>query len=274
MTLLTVSVPDKRMGGTLAGSKLFTPPFVVALVLLGTAVILAGPVTRWMAIKQIKKALPLKAPLSRLDAAAIAPYRLREPHVLESEFIEALGTDQYLSWTIENPEAAPDDPLRFAHLFVTYYSGGADLVPHVPDICYLGAGYDPARPHETAEMDVRSWGAKSAALPLKVCTFAKSALFDRREITVVYTFACNGRFAADAHQVRIILSDLTTTYAFFSKVEASFFAGTVIDGKARPVRWASREESVGGVRRLFERLLPVLVRDHWPDFEAAEREAS
>jgi hypothetical protein len=34
---------------------------------------------------------------------------------------------------------------------------------------------------------------------------------------------------------------------------------------------ASREQTVEGAKALFNVILPILVRDHWPDFDAAER---
>jgi hypothetical protein len=58
----------------------------------------------------------------------------------------------------------------------------------------------------------------------------------------------------------VLLNDLTNTYAYFSKVEVSFPRAT-------------REQCVAGARKLYNRLLPVLLEAHWPDFEASEREA-
>jgi len=60
--------------------------------------------------------------------------------------------------------------------------------------------------------------------------------------------------------VRLLINDMANTYAFFSKIETSF-----------PL--ATREQNVEGARKLFGYVLPVLLRDHMPDFEAAEAEA-
>ena len=46
-------------------------------------------------------------------------------------------------------------------------------------------------------------------------------------------------------------------YAYFSKVELTFPSAT-------------RAQSIEGAGMLFSRLLPALVDEHWPDFEAAE----
>ncbi len=60
--------------------------------------------------------------------------------------------------------------------------------------------------------------------------------------------------------MRYLLNKLTNTYAYFSKVEINFPKAT-------------REETVKGVGKLYGRVLPLLVADHWPDFEKMERAA-
>ena len=48
-----------------------TAPFVVAVVMLGIAAVLAGPVGKWMNIKHAKLPLALVSPLSALDEEAL-----------------------------------------------------------------------------------------------------------------------------------------------------------------------------------------------------------
>ena len=137
---------DARRGSV---SRLFTTQFTVAVMLLATAALLAGPVAKRLQIKQAKRALPLQKPLGTINTVALAPYHVWHRRTLDPVIIDALGTDRYLSCTLEDTSAPRGDPLRYANLFVTYYSGGGHLVPHTPDVCYLGAGYAPAQPHET-----------------------------------------------------------------------------------------------------------------------------
>jgi len=230
---------------------LITLPFGITVALLGAAAILAGPVSSWMDFQQGKAALPLKRPLGALDAAGLLPYRAIERQVLESTIVEALGTDQYINWVLEDTSVPPTDPLRYAHLFVTYDTGGVNLVPHTPDECRLGAGYEAAQPHENVDVHV------PMTIPVRLCTFLKTAVFNREEVSVVYTFHCNGKFVATRNGVRRLISDWSNRHAYFSKVEVSFPRAT-------------REQSLQGAAKLFERLLPVLIKDHFPDFEAAE----
>ena len=233
---------------------LVTLPFGIAVGLLGTAAILAGPVASWMDFQQGKVSLPLKKPFGALDVEKLLPYRAIERQALESTVVEALGTDQYINWLLEDTSAPQTDPLRYAHLFVTYDTGGVNLVPHTPDECRLGAGYQAAQPHENIDIDV------PIKVPVRLCTFLKTAVFNREEVSVVYTFHCNGKFVATRNGVRLLINDLSNRYAYFSKVEVSFPRAT-------------RAQSIEGAAKLFERLLPVLMKDHFPDFEAAESAA-
>lgn len=237
-----------------------TAPFLVAVFLLFVAWIFAGPLAGYWNIKQSKERLSLKRPLNALDPGLLAPYRVVNRVVLESVVEEALGTGDYVQWMLENPQLPPSDPLRFVQLFVTYYSGGHNLVPHTPDVCYLGAGYQPTQPHESIELDVPIAEVADGKLPVRVLTFGKTAVFDREEQSVVYTFNCNGRFVNTRTAVRVLINDLTNTYAYFSKIEISFPRAT-------------REQCIDGAAKLFARVVPVLLRDHFPDFEASERAA-
>ena len=240
--------------------RLVTPPFMVAVILLAAAAVVAQIGARSLRLKLGKQPLPLRVPLARLEERAIAPYRVIRRHVLDPVIVETLGTDQYLNWQLEDTSVPANDPLRFASLFVTYDTGGHNLVPHTPDVCRLGGGYEPAQPHENIEIDVPSLSPHVAALPVRVCTFAKTALYDHSQETVVYTFHCNGRFVATRNDVRWRINALANTYAYFSKVEISFPKAT-------------RAQSIEGARKLYGYVLPILLRNHWPDFNAEEEAA-
>ncbi len=238
-------------------AKLVTAPFVVAVVLLGSAAILAGPVASRLDFRRAKEPLPLTARLTELDVDALYPYVLKEKKYLEPSFVEALGTEEYIQWKLEDTSAAPHDPLRFVNLFVTYYSGGVNLVPHTPDVCYLGNGYNPSQAHENMEMALPSLGAQTPEVPVRVCSFVKTAIFNSHETTVVYTFYCNGHFVSTRTGVRLLINDPAAKHAYFSKIEVSFPG-------------ADRSTSIKGARRIFDKVLPILIRDHFPDFQAAE----
>lgn len=238
--------PATRLG-------LLTAPFVVAVIILGGAAILAGPVAARLDFRAGKEAVPLRAPLYTLDEGALYPYVVKAKRELEPAVVDALGTTHYLAWRLEDTGVEATSPVRFADLFVTYYSGGGSLVPHTPDVCYLGNGYNPSQPHQNMTVAVPSLGED---VPIRVCSFIKTAIFDSDETTVVYTFYCNGQFVNTRTGVRILINDPTLKYAYFSKIEVSFPRAT-------------REETVAGARKLFDKVLPVLVHEHFPDLKAA-----
>lgn len=232
-------------------------PFVIAAAVLGLAAVLAGPVAARLDLHHSKAALPLRKPLGELSETQIAPYRVMQRHTLDSEVVSALGTDQYLSWTLEDTSVDANSPVRYCRLFVTYDTGGENLVPHVPDECMLGAGYQPAQAHENRDIVVPKVSTDGTTLPVRVCSFVKTAVFNREEVSVVYTFFVNGEYTSTRNGVRLLINDPRNKHAFFSKVEASFPA-------------AGREQNVQAAGKLFERLLPVLMKEHYPDFASGE----
>ena len=240
-----------------------SPPFIVAVVLLGVGAVLAGPLARWLpfaqalAFKRVKDPLPLVKPLPKLDVSAIEPYRVVQQLVHEPAVVEQLGTEDYISWRLEDTSVAADDPLRFVSLDVTYYTGGHNLVPHTPDVCRVGGGYQQSEPAETREVVIDTLPPEVQNVPLRLLTFVKTAIFDNNKTSVTYTFCCNGDFTASRDGVRLRVSDPTTNYAYFSKVEISFPD-------------ASREQNLAGAVKLLRRVLPVLRAEHWPDIAAAE----
>lgn len=234
-----------------------SPAFILAVVLLGSAAVLSGPVSSRLKFTQEKDALPLRKPFDLLDASKLGPYRVTDRLVFEPVVVEALGTDQYLMWRLEDTRLEAGDPLRVAQVFVTYYTGGGNLVPHTPDVCYLGSGYQPKQAHENVEVGVPG---RSEPIPMRLLTFERTAIFDRSDFSVTYTFHCNGAFTETRSGVRILTGDPRARYAYFSKIELSFPR-------------ASRDETQEGAARVLEYLLPVLLADHFPDYERAEREA-
>lgn len=207
-----------------------------------------------------KNPLPLKSPLSKLSKDAFAPYKFELSTTLPSAVEDALGADEYLDWVfVDTSITDVEDPTRYVHFVVTYNTGGRDLVPHTPDQCFLGQGYQPVE-MENVSIEVP---ALQQTIPMRVLTFVKTALQGGDRPTVTYLFHCNGQFVATRNDVRYLINTLNNRYAYFSKIELTFGAL-----RANPHN-ASREDSVKAAAKFLDRVLPVLLENHFPDWEAA-----
>jgi hypothetical protein len=230
------------------------PRFVICVVVLSLGAISV----QWLSaggFRFSKERLDLKLPLEELNQKKIEPYRLVGSDRIQKEEVEALGTEEYIRWRLENTSVSRNDPLRFATFFVTYYSGQPDQVPHVPEECFLGGGYQQLGADEKT-VHVSEMGAD---VPVRLLTFRKdSTIAADWAPTVVYCFNVNGRFVSSRNAVRFALSNPFERFGYFSKVEVTF---------GRPGEGAKDSQVVlKAAESLLGKVLPVLVRDHWPDW--------
>ncbi len=104
-TDLTMNASAKRRA-----QPLLTGPFVLAVLALAVAAILAGPVAGWIGFVRVKSPLPLKTPIAAFNTDALGPYRLVPEYgrrVLDSAVVDALGTEEYLYWIVEDTRPHP-----------------------------------------------------------------------------------------------------------------------------------------------------------------------
>jgi hypothetical protein len=256
---MTSETPNRAPDTVSHGLRSFwNPGFVLCGVLL---LAMAVGFKAWAERNKItlgaKLRVDLQQPLDRIDKHRIAPYKLVRHFTIESAMLGALGTDQYIHWLLENADvkdrAAPE---RYVTLFVTYYTGQPDPVPHVPEVCYVGGGYKPER-IRSEEFSIPLDG-KTETVPVKVLRFERSGYSETQKMVVLYTFSANGQFSASRNGVRTIVGDAGTQYAYYSKVEATF--GTP---DSRP----TEEVAVEAGRKLFAKIIPILVEDCWPDWD-------
>ncbi|MEE9293663.1 MAG: exosortase-associated EpsI family protein [Phycisphaerae bacterium] len=239
--------------------SLWSPPFTISALILATCAVGLGPMTRYMRVVLAKEAIPLRSPLSRLDKSGLGPYGFVQAITLDSALVNTLGTPEYIHWILEDSALhGQSSPLRYVNLFVTYYTGQPDPVPHVPDACYVGSGYI-TESAENTTVQVSTLGA-SGEVPVRMLTFVKSGIFGDDKMPVVYMFHCNGRFVATRQGVRSAVNNPLDRHAYYSKVEVRFGW----DG-ASP-RVPTKAQAIAGTERLFSYLLPLLVEEHWPEW--------
>jgi hypothetical protein len=80
-----------------------------------------------------------------LDENRLAPYEVVLKKKIENEeVLKSLGTKDYIQWILRDRDEPPNSPVHQYLLFITYYQL-PDRVPHVPEECYTGGGYQRSR---------------------------------------------------------------------------------------------------------------------------------
>ena len=235
------------------------PSFVICVVVLAVC---AGGLhigARQLQVHFRKEAAPLRKPLNELDMSKLAEYELVESFLISEEIEEELGTKDYIQWFLRDTSVEANDPRSMAMIFITYYTGNPDRVPHVPDWCYVGSGGQMQRA-ENVVITVPDNGTDSDELRVRVLEIKIPRQMGWDTKTVVYFFSVNGDYRCTRREVQIRQGRLWDKYAFFSKVELNL---------ANPGS-LGREEIIEALTKLARQLVPVLVKEHWPDLDSLE----
>lgn len=252
------------------------PAFLVCAVILLAAAVGKQVLIHKLGLVMVKEPIAMQNPLDKLDETVLIPYAVLHKSMIDRETLESLGTEEYLQWTLENTQVASDSPLRYCSLFITYYTGNPDMVPHVPDECYVGGGKSRLS-GQTVRIDVPREESpdnpQTVGLQFVVFGQAGNTIIDAETtFSVQYLFHVNGRYTEDRTQTRLVLgSNWTSPYSYFSKVEWFFF-GVDSFGRTYP----DKEQTLAASQQLLARLLPELENNHWPNWQAinADRDES
>jgi hypothetical protein len=105
-------------------------------------------------------------------------------------------------------------PDAVVNMAVTYYTGMADTVAHIPDRCYIADGFEPS------EYTVPTWKlADGRSLEVRYINFQDASDTARPDRSVAYFFQVNGRYDSDPLGVRRSLQNLFQRYGYYAKVE-------------------------------------------------------
>ena len=238
------------------------PAFLICVFVLA-----AGAAGMSMTMKRLgvilqKEPLLLQKSLDLLDEAELGPYRVVPPKlkIENKDVLDALGTTDYIQWVMEDSEEAADSPVKKCLLFIAYYRF-ADRVPHVPEECWTGGGYQKL-PSQHVTLEIDDGVGFEAKIPAKYVVFGPkraSHWLDRVRIPNVYFFKVNGRYAGSREHARIALNkNLFGRSSYFCKVELVFNRSAFVPGK---------EAVVKASERLLSVIVPILEREHWPKWQ-------
>ena len=242
--------------------------YVVCLLLL---IVASGAMQMMASVMRVhfaKEPLPLKRPLPELSIAKLRPqYDLhpQQPPPLSEDLIENLGTHDFLNWSLVDTRRRRADSTYLASLFVSYYTGQPDMVPHEPRECIVASGMS-LEHEEIMTVTVPREGRDPLEIPVAILDFqsAGDALsMMPRTLTVAFFFYTNGGFETSRNGVRLAVANLSDRYAYYSKIEISYSS----DGHRL---FADREETKSAAAELIRRLMPILLSDHYQDWDAIQ----
>jgi len=239
----------------------FQPAFLICVAVLTTAGAGMSIAVKSFGVYLKKEPLPLKKSLDLLDESNLAFYRVISKLKIENEeIISALGTKDYIQWILEDTEATDNSAAEKCMLFITYYQL-PDRVPHVPEECYAGGGFQKLA-SDNVMLEINNNAGFIRKLQGKHLVFGntKAKLWQRGEkFPVLYLFKVNGEYAASREEARIALNkNLFRKSSYFCKVEMVFNQTLIPPDK---------DQAIKAGEKLLAVILPVLETKHWPDWE-------
>lgn len=240
--------------------------FYVTLAVLAVSAFTIQSTAAWLKVYFTKLPVPLIKPFYQLDPGRLGPeYSLHreQPEKLQEDLIENLGTHEYLNWALVDNSKRPEDATYQPRVFVTYYTGKPDMVPHNPRECMVASGFSLVD-DKTIDVPVRRPDGSSVNIPVAVLQFEapnKGMGGPAQRLTVLFFFEANGSFMTTRNEVRLATQALSDRYSYYAKFEIHF-------GNDRFNQLATAEDSRAAIGPLLNKLMPVLWQDHFQDWAA------
>ena len=180
--------------------------------------------------------------------------------------LESLGTEDYIQWLLEDTTAEADSSVWKCLLFITYYSM-PDRVPHVPEECYAGSGFQKwASDSITLKITKEDSEQKIPAKQLVFANTTSSSWRGSKKFAVYYLFNVKGTrrvYANSREDARIALNkNIFVKHSYFCKMEW-FFINASGDRT-----YPKKQEAVLAGEKLLSVILPILESQHWPGEES------
>jgi hypothetical protein len=241
------------------------PAFLICAAVLALTAGAMSAVIRISGVYLRKEPLPLKNPLSTMDKFSLVPYKVTDKQRIENpDVIDTLQTEDYIQWILEDTSVSQTDKTRYCSLFVTYYST-PDVVPHRPEECYVGGGFQQASSDEVM-LKIKSASPEATdqrQIGARYIVFARTNqdfLAGETTFSVLYLFSVNGEYSGGRDQTRRILNkNLFGKFSYFSKVEWKFYGNNF----GRMI-YPNKQEAVEASEKLLNVILPVLEQQCWP----------
>jgi len=232
------------------------PAFLICVVVLGIA---GGGMS--FAMKKLdlaiqKKPCPLRKSFDLLDQNGLGPFRILAKKRIENKDVEeALGTEDYIQWVVQDSEASVDGSVRRFMLFITYYDL-PDQVPHVPEECYTGGGFRKLT-SDSVTFEIDRPGLDTVKGRYLVFGRQGSGHWLKRDkFPVLYLFRVNDEYVNSRGEARAILNkNIFYKFSYFCKIELVFNQGFTAP---------SKENAVVASTKILRVILPILEKEHWP----------
>ncbi len=254
--------------------RLFSGRFLAAALILLVAAGGLNFAVRHLELHFKKEPVPMRQSFGAAIPQVIGNWvQIARDDVLDDDLKLALGTDEYLFCFYVDVSKFGLDPVDFQKrhvegksyaeqkkslneyqgrnpaavlsLGLTYYTGKADTVAHIPERCYVAEGLEPTNP--TTE----TWNlGNGQELPVRHITFEGDS---RRPQNVAYTFHVNGRYEAHSLSVRHDLQNLFARYGYYAKIELNCITR---DARGADQAWASMRQFLAEALPEVEKALP------------------
>ncbi|MFQ5494006.1 MAG: exosortase-associated EpsI family protein [Phycisphaerae bacterium] len=110
---------------------------------------------------------------------------------LDRSIIEKTDTDDHLSRAYQRAGGR-----EAVSMFVGFGVAMRDLLPHRPEVCYVGAGWALEQTR-----DIQTTGSEGTVVPCRMYTFKRGGL-DSRTLTVLSYYLVNDQYSADVSLLR------------------------------------------------------------------------
>lgn len=238
----------------------FQPAFLICALVLAIAGAGMSAAIESLGLYLKKEPIPLRKSLDRLDEKGLSHYTVASQNKLKitnPDILKALGTQDYIQWIIEDNNALVNSAVRKFSLFITYYPS-PDKVPHVPEECYTGSGFQQFSSSNVALIIDGNTKRKISAQYLVFGDSNSEQWLDNRNFPVLYFFRVNGEYASGREDVRRALNkNFYRKSSYFSKIELAF-------NQTAPA--PNKDETIQAAQSLLNEILPLLEQEYWPQW--------